>query len=317
MPQPGWMTLCLRIAGIYNILWGAWAILLPNTFWDWLGMERPNYIFLWQCIGMIVGVYGVGYWVAAKDVARHWPIVLVGFWGKILGPIGFIDAHFIRDLVPLKFGVTLLTNDLIWWIPFALMLRHAFVVNTRRRDDDMMRDAKKTQQQPSGLREAMSAATTSDGVSLLALSERQPVLVVFLRHFGCTFCREALADIAKMQAQRESGLAAVRVAVVHMVDGDSEAVRQVAKFGVDAARVSDPQKRLYSAFALARGDARQLFGPRVFLRFLQAWRYGVGPLAGDGFQLGGAFLVRDGAIVRAYRHDDAADRPDYCELVTG
>ncbi len=312
MPQPRWMTLCLRLAGIYNVLWGAWAVLLPNTFWDWLGMERPNYIFLWQCIGMIVGVYGLGYWVAAKDVARHWPIILVGFLGKIFGPIGFIDAHFIRDLVPLKFGVTLLTNDLIWWIPFALMLRHAFLVNTRRDTDDRMRSAKQPQTQPASLRDTLATTQTSDGVSLLTLSERSPVLVVFLRHFGCTFCREALADLSA----NASRLTGTRIALVHMVS-DQEAQRNIARYNLDAARINDPQKQLYSAFELARGDLRQLFGPRVFLRFLQAWRHGVGGLAGDGFQLGGAFLIRDGKILHAYRHDDAADRPDYCELAAG
>jgi small multidrug resistance pump len=37
---------------------------------------------------MIVGVYGVGYYIAAYDPYRHWPIVFVGFSGKFFGPIG-------------------------------------------------------------------------------------------------------------------------------------------------------------------------------------------------------------------------------------
>ena len=40
--------------------------------------EFPRYPQIWQCVGMIVGVYGVGYLVAASDPLRHWPIVLVG-----------------------------------------------------------------------------------------------------------------------------------------------------------------------------------------------------------------------------------------------
>lgn len=122
---PQWMGLTLRAAGIYNVLWGAWAVVLPFMLFDALGMDRPRYPQLWQCIGMIVGVYGVGYWVAASDPLRHWPIVLVGLLGKVLGPIGFIGAVIEGDL-PASFGVTLLTNDLIWWIPFALILRAAW-----------------------------------------------------------------------------------------------------------------------------------------------------------------------------------------------
>ena len=49
-------------------------------------MEVPRYSFLWQCVGMIVGVYGVGYLAAAAAPLRHWPIVLVGFLGKSVWP---------------------------------------------------------------------------------------------------------------------------------------------------------------------------------------------------------------------------------------
>ena len=87
-------------------------------------MELPRYPELWQCIGMIVGVYGVGYIIAASNASRHWPIVLVGFLGKLFGPIGMAWAVY-RGTLPLKFGIANLTNDLIWLIPFALVLIHA------------------------------------------------------------------------------------------------------------------------------------------------------------------------------------------------
>jgi hypothetical protein len=71
---------------------------------------------------MIVGVYGVGYWLAADNPMVHWPIVLVGFMGKVFGPIGFSMA-LINEEFPLKFGLNIIFNDLIWWIPFFLILR--------------------------------------------------------------------------------------------------------------------------------------------------------------------------------------------------
>jgi hypothetical protein len=73
---------------------------------------------------MIVGVYGIGYLAAARDPVRHWPIVLVGFLGKIFGPLGYVMGVLQGD-VPLAFGVTLPTNDLIWWVPFGMILYHA------------------------------------------------------------------------------------------------------------------------------------------------------------------------------------------------
>ena len=111
----------LVIAAVYNILFGAWAVLLPASAFDLAGLEQPNYPELWQCIGMIVGVYGIGYAIAARDPIRHWPIVFVGLLGKILGPIGFLGAV-IQDRVPLQAGLIILTNDLIWWPGFGIAL---------------------------------------------------------------------------------------------------------------------------------------------------------------------------------------------------
>jgi len=121
---PTWMGRWLVAAGLYNLAWGALTVLVPSWLFTLTGMEQPNYPFIWQCVGMIVGVYGVGYLAAATDPVRHWPIVLVGFLGKIFGPIGYA-AGVLRGEVPPAFGVTLPTNDLLWWVPFGLILYHA------------------------------------------------------------------------------------------------------------------------------------------------------------------------------------------------
>ena len=122
-PRTGapWMRWWLLAAAAYNLAFGAWAVLTPGALFSWAGMEPPNYPELWQCIGMIVGVYGIGYGIASGDPYRHWPIVLVGLLGKIFGPIGFAQALWKGSLPP-RFGAILLSNDLVWWIPFALIL---------------------------------------------------------------------------------------------------------------------------------------------------------------------------------------------------
>ena len=112
----------LIAAAIYNLLWGTLVVLFPRWSFELSGAPAPvDGLFLWQCIGMIVGVYGVGYAIAARDPVRHWPIVLVGLLGKILGPIGFLGAV-ASDRVPIEAGLIILTNDLIWWPGFALAL---------------------------------------------------------------------------------------------------------------------------------------------------------------------------------------------------
>jgi hypothetical protein len=75
--------------------------------------------------GMIVGVYGVGYPIAAFDPLRHWSVILVGFLGKVLGPIGMANARW-QGRLPLIAGVTCLTNEVIWWVPFGIILWRAY-----------------------------------------------------------------------------------------------------------------------------------------------------------------------------------------------
>ncbi len=124
--SPQWMFWLLMAAAIYNILWGLWVVVMPFSFFDLVSIPRPQYPQLWQCIGMIVGVYGIGYGIAAFDPLQHWPILLVGLLGKLFGPLGFLMAIINREL-PLAFGATIITNDLIWWIPFSLILYQAYI----------------------------------------------------------------------------------------------------------------------------------------------------------------------------------------------
>ena len=118
---PPWMRWILWAAAVYNLTWGAGVILFPTLPFEWVGMEPPNYPSLWQCIGMIVGVYGVGYGIAASDPLRHWPIVLVGLLGKVFGPVGFLWTAW-RGELPWIAGLTIVTNDLVWWLPFGLIV---------------------------------------------------------------------------------------------------------------------------------------------------------------------------------------------------
>jgi hypothetical protein len=114
----------LWAAAAYNLFWGLIVVQFPSRPFEWIGVEVPNYTCLVQCIGMIVGVYGVGYAIAAGDPMRHWPIVLVGLLGKLFGPIGFVWAVS-RGELPWMAGLTIVTNDLIWWVPFGMILARA------------------------------------------------------------------------------------------------------------------------------------------------------------------------------------------------
>jgi len=122
--SPTWMRGWLIAAAVYNILWGAAVIIAPVATLRLLGVTPSSadvWPALWGCIGMMVAVYGVGYAIAARDPFTHWPIVLVGLLGKTFGPVGFVMAAS-RGELPWSMGWTLLSNDLVWWVPFGKML---------------------------------------------------------------------------------------------------------------------------------------------------------------------------------------------------
>ncbi len=131
-PCLNWPRLVLAAAAVYNLAWGTTVVLFPALPFAWMGIEPPRYPAIFQCLGMVIGVFGIGYAIAAADPRRHWPMVLVGLLGKILGPLGFLWAAS-QGQLPWSFGVTILANDLVWWLPFALILWHAATRNAECR----------------------------------------------------------------------------------------------------------------------------------------------------------------------------------------
>jgi peroxiredoxin len=161
---------------------------------------------------------------------------------------------------------------------------------------------------------AISSFRSHDGRTLAELSDQHPVLIVFLRHSGCAFCREALSDLQKQRSQIEAS--GTTIALVHMVSND-EAARFFKGYGLDdVPRFSDPDRTLYEAFDLHRGNLWQLIGPSVFWRGMKAFfsGHGAGRIRGDVAQLPGTFVIHHGRIVQAFRNKTAADRPVYAEM---
>ncbi len=301
-PPAPWMSRVMIAAGVYNMLWGSFAMLAPAISLRLGGLPSAEVVHpIWQCLGMVIGVYGVGYWISARDPYRHWLIIFVGLLGKVLGPIGYVFSV-MRGTLPVEGMRTLLTNDLIWWVPFAIILWRAAVWH----------DSQSVLSQSGS---ALSTLSGSTGTTLAQLSSGQRVLVVFLRHSGCTFCREALDDLSKVRAKIEASGA--KIALVHM-STEADIAPFVEKYGVaDLPRYSDPQRQLYSEFDLQPGGITQLLGWKVWWRGLRAAfgdGHGFGASQESMFQMPGTFLIENGKVVRAFRHKSPADRPDYAEI---
>lgn len=164
--------------------------------------------------------------------------------------------------------------------------------------------------------ELLEEMATNTGQTLQELSQDKPVLLVFLRHFGCTFCREALSDIAK---ERENIAASgTELVFVHMTDKET-AERYFNRYELDGVQhVSDPECKYYTRFGLLKGNLTQLFGLQSWIRGFSAGvvaGHGVGPQLGDGFQMPGAFVIQDGRVKNSFIHKLSSERVDYLKLV--
>lgn len=308
-----WMRRWLFAAGVYNLLWGAVVVLAPDAPLRLFGVEplAGTGRAIWQCLGMVIGVYGIGYLAAGIDPLRHWPIVLVGFLGKIFGPIGFVWCAS-RGEIDWQFGLTIPTNDLLWWVPFALILRAAW--QQARAGDacpacgPAVRDDRRT------VGTALNIAHDQHGRSLANLSGDGRVLLVAVRHFGCTFCRETLADI---RAQR-ADLAArgVRVAILHPATS-ADAAPALARAGLaDLPAIADPSGAVAAALGIERGSFLALLGPRNVVRAIPALLsgHGIGYPVGDPLRMPAAFVIERGRVVAHQHHRFAGERVDFRAL---
>jgi hypothetical protein len=113
------------IAGGYNVLWGLYAVVDPQWLFRVAGMPPSNTPQIFACLGMVLGLYGVVYFEIARRPEEGWLTAAVALAGKVLGPAGLCYL-ILTGVWPWQTVILIVTNDLIWWVPFAGYLRAAW-----------------------------------------------------------------------------------------------------------------------------------------------------------------------------------------------
>ncbi len=159
---------------------------------------------------------------------------------------------------------------------------------------------------------------TNSGNSVRKLSEESPVFLVFLRHFGCVFCKEALDDISKLKPTiTDKG---IKLVFVHMAP-EHVANNYFEQFNLNPAiHVSNPEKNFYTAFGLMKGTISQLYGLRTWMRGFSSstsnYKLELAEQLGDSTQMPGMFLISNGNVIKEYIHKRASERPDYQAFIS-
>jgi thiol-disulfide isomerase/thioredoxin len=156
---------------------------------------------------------------------------------------------------------------------------------------------------------------TNKGESLDELGANQKVLLVFLRHFGCTFCRETMADLAAVRNDIES--TEVKIVLVHMVESEMAADMLKLYNLEDLSHISDVNQQLYNRFGLYKVGFRALFGLKNWWRALVAGvvkGHLIGKPAGDPFQMPGVILLHKKKVINNFAYRYVSDRPDFVKV---
>jgi hypothetical protein len=167
------------------------------------------------------------------------------------------------------------------------------------------------------LADSLRGFRSESGRPLLDLLDESPVLLVFLRHFSCAFCAQALDRVAQARPRIEAK--GVRPVFVHL--GSPQRAKPYFDYYnlSDVERISNPEATLYQLpiFGLSRSNPYSHF---LNLTVWKGWlkgamfKYGIGMIKEDAEQMPGVFFLKDRKIARAFRHKTIADEPDYLKL---
>eukprot|EP01122_Echinamoeba_exundans_P001632 TRINITY_DN1164_c0_g1_i2.p1 TRINITY_DN1164_c0_g1~~TRINITY_DN1164_c0_g1_i2.p1 ORF type:complete len:511 (-),score=73.44 TRINITY_DN1164_c0_g1_i2:274-1806(-) len=140
------------------------------------------------------------------------------------------------------------------------------------------------------------------------LAQKELVLIVLLRHFGCNMCRKTARELAANARLFEE----LGIQLVAIGNGTvNSALKFAAEVKFDGSLYVDTALDVYKSLKCHRGTWRTvLFNGSTFKQFFSALSAGYRPrgIQGDALQLGGAFVVRRGRqIVFATREEFAGD----------
>lgn len=155
----------------------------------------------------------------------------------------------------------------------------------------------------------ISRVKTNLGNNPLEMSKESPVVLVFLRHFGCTFCRETVAAVENFEeALKQRG---IKIVFVHMSDPENANEFFSKFFSTPIHHISDPGKKLYHALEVPSGNFLELYGPSTWIKGL--W-YGLfkgrgAPYLSDGdiMQLSAYFVLDKGELTQSHYAAKASD----------
>lgn len=132
-PLTPWMRWLLRFVGCYNLLAGLTMLVFYHESFKFLGVPKPNLMLPVQLVGILVGLFGVGYLIVANNPVENRNLLMLGFWSKALGSALGIGYVALGKLPPVFLAI-LFFADIVYLPPFLVIMRRLSAIASRRVD---------------------------------------------------------------------------------------------------------------------------------------------------------------------------------------
>lgn len=277
--------------GISLLLFLFWLLVFiyPTPFF------KTEHVFVSRIFSFSILTFCGLYFSFYSKIIESIEINLFGLIQKLgISTILLFNLDLISNLS--QFIILILMMELFFSIYFLLRLMLIYEVQFRYEAPKYLSD------------QELNNIRTNTGESLFELIQKDEVLLIFVRHFGCVFCKETVKKVSRLSAEIEKR--GLKTIFVHMSDPDFGNIFFNEYFKKNVLHISDPLRILYRHFKIYRGSILAIFGPSVWIKGV--WisltrKETLSSIEGDILQLGGFVIFKDGKVVQRHLNSSASE----------
>ncbi len=296
--------------------------------------------YLLICLSLMFSIQNLFLFLASRNIYTHWMAILGEFLRVSVtlviavlsflfltnffqnGEVQVILKNYLSDqflnlnfvFIEVVFCIFLILNVMEFFVLLKCLIR---VFNFHSKSEDHYEGFFMDQDDRSK-ELVLSSYLTNMGNTPIQLSKDRPVVMLFLRHLGCSFCKDFIHELNHNHLTVKG--MNVNLVFVHMSDPEfandfftrflSNLFPAVNSMAMKVEHVSDPRRELYRQFGSKLGSFNQLFSFKMWVSGI--WLYfskgiKLSGVEGDYRQLGSLVLLKNGKVQKIQHLENAHD----------
>ena len=124
-PLLPWMRGLLKFVAVFNVLAGVMMLVFYHESYKLMEISKPELVLPIQLVGVLVALFGVGYWRVVVRPVENRDLLLLGFLSKGLGSVLGV-SYVALGVLPPVFLVVLFFADIVYLVPFWVIIRRLY-----------------------------------------------------------------------------------------------------------------------------------------------------------------------------------------------